>query len=410
MISCAKERPYLSGHIKRAHDAVMVPCDPYGLGKFHTCLVFSAAFRESLYVFDATAGEMVLAPMSYFPLKIKVGRLTDHLVIVMSEEKRFPWMFALDHAKALVFPVRLFPDGKMRSFSEPESQALPKAPFKMAVLDVAGKLIGIATLPNEGGIELWAFERETGKINSTIAAKAIKVGTRPTHVEIDRDRKVAVISDEGEKNIHVLDLANIDDVLTKGSAPSLKTISVDMPMERVYLSRRDFGAGSQLYAIGLSVSGNDITLVNIDGSAKEASITLAEYPMAAYFPDDKSDPCCEGIKHWFSVATIKGNLIYVVVKRENAAVKLEKSTVVELTSENNLSLSKLSVCKILGGYVEPDSSVDRENICPRHRQSFIIVFYGNSRSYLNTESVEVEANSYMCEGEGTASRFGFKPN
>ncbi len=408
--ACAKDRPFLSGHVRRAHDAIMVPCDPYGLGKNHTCIVFSAAFRENLYVYNATAGEMVLSPMGYFPLKVRVGRSTDHLFPVVSADPKVPFMYALDHNEGLLYPIRLFATDTARSFEEPKSVQFTKAPHKMAAVDVTDKIIGIGTYPDDGSIEIFGFEKTTGRRDPKIASKTVKVGVKPNYIEIDHDRKVAVISDQQDRNIHVLDLANIDDVLMKGAAHTIKTIAVPRAIDRIYLSQRDFGAGPQLYAVLLAAIGNDVAVINVDKQRLEGNVILSEYPMAAYFPDNKSATCCSGKRNWFSVATIKGDLHYIVINNESGGLRLEKSTVVEMTSEDNLVLGKLHVRKIVGGYVEPDSSIDRELLCSSNRYSFYISSYGNSRSYLNTETVEQEAHGYSCEGEASASRFGYKAN
>ncbi len=408
LFSCAKERPYLSGHIKRAADAVMVPCDPYGLNKLHTCIVFAAAFRENLYVFDASAGEMVL--MNYFPLKIRVGRVTDELVTVVSKEARTPFLLAVDHASAKVYPVRLFPTDKEKSFSTPQPTQLAKNPFAMAAMEASNKIIGLLTYPNDGGINIVAFNQNTGAVDETITAKSIKFGTKPSHVAIDRQRKVAVFSDAQESNLHVLDLSNIEDVLTAGAAHTVKSIPLKVPADRFQLSIRDFGAGSHVYAAVMNLSGNDIELVNIDSAKSEATVTMSEYPTALYFPDQQSATCCSNKPAWFSVVTIKGKLDYIVInKNDHGALALEKfTTTTDLTSENNLSLGKLFVRKIIGGYVEPDKSADQEKLCANNRQTFYIAAYGNSRSYLHVEPVEVEAHAYSCEGDASAMRFGVR--
>jgi hypothetical protein len=155
--------------------------------------------------------------------------------------------------------------------------------------------------------------------------------------------------------------------------------------------------------------GNDIALVDIDDQSVEGQISLGDYPMAAYFPGPGSATCCSHNANWFSVVSVKGVLDYVLINHENGALKLEKSTTTELTSENSLSLSKLLVRKIIGGLVEQDKSVDREPLCSNMRQTFYIAFFGNSRSYLNVEPVEVEdAHAYSCEGDRSPSPFGYK--
>lgn len=406
--SCAKERPYLSGHVKRASDAIMVPCDPYGLGNNHQCVVFAASFREHLYAYNATAGEMVLAPMGYFPLKIRVGTATDLLVPVTSADPRVPFMFALDHGDGKLYPIRLFPADNEASFSTSKPVQLTKTPLNMAALDVADKIITFGTHPDDGAIEILAFDKKTGQRESKHAPITIKVGTRPHHVQIDSDRKVAVFSDEKSNALHVLDLSNIDDVVTKAALHKIKSITLARPIDRLYLSTRDFGTGAHLYAMVLSTTGNDVALVDIDGAKLEAELKLDEFPMAGYFPDEKCSTCCSGKKNWFSVVTVKGNLNYIVISQNGLGFSLEKSTVVELTSENNLSLSKLHVRKIIGGHIPRDTSIDREVLCSSDRQVFYISSFGASRSYLNIEPVEVEAHGYSCEGEASASRFGYK--
>jgi hypothetical protein len=407
-VSCAKDSPYLSGHIRRVHDAVLTTCDPYNLGVVHSCVVFSSAFKESLYMYDATASEMVLSPMTYFPLKVKVGKATDQLVSVVSDNKQFPILLAVDQAEPSLYAVRLFPsDNKsQRSFETPKKYSLDKAPHYMAAVEVNDAIIAIMTYPLQGQIKAVMLNKETGAIDAA-TQKTINIGVKPARVVIDSKKTKAVISDEGDTNLHILDLANITDVLTKGAAEVTDTIAVGGPTKQIYLSRRDFGGGVQSYALVFKSSGKEINLVNIDSKHVE-SLSVKEDPIAAYFPDLQSDACCKGNKKWLSVASIKGTLTYYSIIAAGGGAKLEKLSTVDLTSENNLALSKIHIKKILGGSIEVDPKLEREKLCSSNRETFYISSYGNRRSYLDSEPHEEEAHGYSCEGEETASRFGFK--
>lgn len=406
-LSCAKDSPFLSGHIRRAHDAVMTTCDPYNRGDIHSCVIFSAAFKESLYIYDATAGEMVLSPIKYFPLKVKVGRATDKLVRVVSDNKQFPLMLAVDK-EASIYAVRLFPssDNKVNSFATPKKYDLDKTPYQMAAADIDNKIVAILTYPEDGRIKLMLLDPQTGSPD-IVAQKSITLGSKPSHVVIDAKRSKAVISDEGSTALRVMDLANIIDVLTKGAALVVDSIPIATQSEQIYLSHRDLGDGEYLYALVFASAGKDIKLVNINNK-NLTSFTLAEEPMAAYFPDSKSEKCCKDNKQWLSVASIKGKLSYLSLSATAGALKLEKISTMDLTSESNLALSKLHIKKIIGGSIEVDSKIDRERLCSSNRMTFYVASYANKRSHLDTEPYEVEAHGYSCEGEDSASRFGFK--
>lgn len=411
LCSCVDERPYLYGHIRRAHDALMVPCDPYNLDVLHTCVVFSAAFQEALYVYDATAGEMVLSPMAYFPLKVKVGRVTDDLVAVISKNPKFPWMLALDHAEPAVYPVRLFPktDKKELSFITPQPQNLDDKPFKIAALEKNNEIILVQTYPDKQQIGLSSLD-QAGQRKQ--ALKLVAVAGNPNYIDIDKDG-TAVITDKGSNNIYAVDLAaaDIDGFFSDTAALAIVSVDVKMKTDRIYLSQRDFGAGSHLYALVFEAAGNKIKLIDVTNKAEAATYEVAEAPVAGYFPDQQSDPCCGGKKHWLSVVTIKGNLYYFPIEYTAGppeALALKKPTKVKLTSEANLALKKLEIKKILGGKVEQDSLIKREKICPNHRQSFYIAAFGSGRSYRGHSSVEQEAHGFSCEGESTASLLGSK--
>ncbi|HXW53078.1 MAG TPA: hypothetical protein VEL47_03120 [Myxococcota bacterium] len=407
LISCGKDRPYLSGHVRRAFDAVLTTCDPYDLGSIQSCVVFSSAFRESLYVYNATAGEMVLGPIGYLPLKIKVGRSTDQLVTVVSENTRFPFMFALDRAQAEYFPIRLFPssDKKVRSFSEPKPVKLHRPPSHMAAVEVGGKIIAVGTYPKEHRIDFFAINPETGGLDQTIAPVSVDVlGKSPRRVVIAKN-KVAVITDEANNSLLVLDLAYALGSLTAGEKPTLNEIDINMPSNQLYLSQRDFGFGMELFAVVFRAVSKEVKLVNITKRKVEGSYSFDSNPVAGYFPDKDSDLCCSDIKNWFSVVTIKGDLHYMAVKADKGNITLEKALTVDLTETSNLALGKLYVTQILGGAIERDPK--KESLCKNNRETFFITSYANSRSYAATEPVEVEGHGYSCEGDGTASRFGY---
>lgn len=403
--SCAKERPYLTGHIKRAHDAVMVDCDPYNLGATHTCVVFASAFQDCLYVLDASASEIVLSDMAFFPLRVAVGPSTDQLVKIVSD-KQMPWMFAVDRATPAFYSVRLFPDADVKSFTEPEKHNLSTTPQHVAAFDAGTHIVMISVFSLEKRIELLAIDKITAAPDQSLKPVSITVGDKPKGIEIDKDRKVAVITDEGQELIHVLDLANINDLLQGASSATISTVDIAMKSDHLYLSRRDFGQGNKLYALIFDASINDIKLVNIDDKKVESSLSFDEHLLSGYFPDQGSATCCGQEKNWLAVASIKGNFTYVTIK-PGATLTLEKNNTVELPAEANLQLNKIHVRKIVGGYVVPDPNIKRENLCKTNRQTFFIGSYANSRTYRDTEPVEVDPHGQSCEGENP-SRLGQK--
>lgn len=409
--SCAKERPYLSGHVRRAHDAVMVSCDPYNQGELHTCAVISSAIKQALYVYDATLGEMVLSPIPYLPLKIAVGPATDELVAVSSNDPRFPFMIALDKAAQSIFSVRLFPseDKKQLSFVSPERQVLTKSPDHAAAFEASGKIIVMMSFPKEGTVELHTMRKDTGAIDATVKPTVIKIGTAPSFIAIDSEQKAAVITDLKEQNLHVIDLATIDKVLANTDKPKISSINTFAKADSLLLARRDLGAGKNLYALTLHTGQREARLVDIHGENLVGIKTFTDFPTAAYFPDEKSASCCGGKQHWFSVATIQGNLIYVTIDMTAGQATLKDETPIDLLSESNLDLSTIQVKKIVGGTVHPNKDGKREDLCSSHRQVFYFSAYGSSRPVTRySEAYEVEAHAYSCEGDRSVSRFGFK--
>jgi hypothetical protein len=353
---------------------------------------------------------MVLAPNAYTPLKVRVGPTTDDLVAIISQDKQFPFMLAMDRADASIYPIRLFPssDGKELSFHNTVPIKLQSSPFKMAALDDGDQIFVIYTLPSESRIEIRALDHETMELKTSVPARSIALGHKPSHVVIDDQMKKAIISDEGENNIHVLSLGNIKDVLTTSASPQIEHIDVGMKTDKLYLSRRDFGQNERLYAMSFGASGNAIKLMDMDDGAVKGEISLKEPPLAGYFPDAGSDTCCGGIRSWFSIGSILGNLFYIAIESSGSDLVLKEMTEVDLKSNTNLALSRLYIKKIVGGAILEDPGLKLEKICPKNRQTFYISGYGSSRPYLEGEVVEVEAHGYSCEGENTATRFGIK--
>lgn len=406
-VSCAQEHPFLSGHIRRATDAFLAPCDPYNKGAHHSCLIFSSASRDSLYAYDATAGELVLAPNGFFPLKIKAGAAVDTLANVLSTNDKFPYFLALDRAKPSMNVYRLFPaaDGS-KSFAAPAVYPIDKSPYHLAALEQNGEIFLLMTFPDEGLIKVVVLDKDSGKPHDSYQ-RAISIGTRPSRIAIDYQRTKAVITDEGENNIHTLDVTTIADVVKNGASPLIEAIALGMTGEQVFLAHRDFGEGLHVYALIFNAHDKDIRLLNVDTKIW-ISHTLPEEPMAGYLPDQDSSSCCKDTKHWISLVTLKGNLHYLSINQQSGGLALASATTVDLTSEDNLSLSRVHIRKIVGGAILKDKSLKKESICASHRQTFYISSFGSRKSYLNMEPLEVEAHGYSCEGESSASRFGFK--
>src|SRR5579871_1765880 len=368
--SCANDRPFLAGHIRRAYDAILTTCEPYNSGRMHSCVIFSSAFQESLYVYDATAAEMVLAPNPYFPLKNKVGPSTDELVSVVTDNKRFPFFLAVDRASSHYFPIRLFPQVTNMSFQETKPERLFSKPHRMAAVDMGDRVMVMATFPDVHQIGLFAIDKETGKIDDTLLPLIFDVpGRSPNRVVIDKGNR-AVISDKEAKDLLVIDVTSAYDGLKKRVAPKVKPLNIDMTSDRLYLSRRDLGNGVELYAVVMSAFGKEVKLVNIDREEVQSSLLLSFIPTAGYFPDKNSDECCNGVKNWFSVVSIKGELQYISIKNSQGSITLDKSDRVDLTLESNLAVNKVHIVKILGGAIERDPAVKKEALCPGSREVF----------------------------------------
>ncbi|HXW60948.1 MAG TPA: hypothetical protein VEK06_05385, partial [Myxococcota bacterium] len=229
---CADEKPFLTGYIKRAFDAAMMPCDPYNKGDLHTCVVFSSAFNQSLIIYDATVEELVLAPMRYFPLKVKVGPATNALAKVKNTEEKFPYFLALDPVLPSLYVVRAFPGENKKSFETPLKQSLPTMatkPYKIAAMLSENHVVLIVSYPDSASVQIIGLDAKSGLIDSALS-KAVNIGTKPSHIEIVDER--ALISDSGSNEIHAIDLRDIEDVW-QGKKPLLtKSHNIGMKSDR----------------------------------------------------------------------------------------------------------------------------------------------------------------------------------
>ncbi|USN49945.1 MAG: hypothetical protein H6731_06610 [Myxococcales bacterium] len=417
LTGCADKGAYLSGHIRRASDAIMTNCDPYNQGVEHSCIVYSASFRGKLLIYDATTESTVFAP-NYFPLAVKVGSSSNNLAVVKSPNKKFPYFFVLDRARPGLFIVRTFPssDGKTQSFSTPHFVQLKKKYYKMAAFEHGTMAVVLLSDPNESSIDIIAFDKVTGQAKGQI--QKIAVGVKPSHIEIDENASKAVISDEDSQNIAVVNLANIDRVLGGSQQTQINMLNVGMMTDRIFLSSRDFGFGKKIYLIAINAIKDEIALANISDMKVETRFQLKEYPEAIYFPDSKSESCCGGKKNWLAVAGVNGSLYYLAVNKEGGSLSLkQESEVVDLKSKHNMFLSFLQIGKIIGGTVIQDSSIDKKTHCPNNRRMFIVSHYGSDkpslierdrRTSFQPLSVEVEGQGEGCEGSNSFARLGFK--
>lgn len=414
---CADDQPFMTGYIKRAFDAVMTPCDPYNKGALHTCVVFSSAFQNSLIVYDATAEELVLSPMRYFPLRGKVGPATDTLVTVQGAGERFPYLLALDPVEEALYVVRSFPseDKKELSFQTPVKQELPKLtgkPYKMGALLSQDSIAVIISYPDAGSVQILSLDAKSGLIESA-KTKTLSVGSRPGHIALVE--KQALVSDQGADALHLIDLNEIEAVWQGSKALAAQSFAVGMKTNRVYAQARDFGQGLKSYAALLENGANELKLFNISDTKLEASLTLSNHPEALYFPDLKSEPCCDGEKNWLAAVGTTGHLMHIAVKENGGKLELAELRTTDLTSEKNMSLSQLTVQKIIGGQVIFDPSLKRDKQCPPHsRRMFFISSYARDKPYfddlIGSGGNEVEAQGQTCEGETSASRLGTVDN
>jgi hypothetical protein len=398
ILSCASDRPFLTGFIRRATDAILIPCDPYNQGKEHSCVVYASEFNQRLLVYDATAEEMVLSRIGYFPLFIAVGPTTDELTPVLSADKKFPFFLALDSGEKSLYIVSSFPQGSKQSFQTPTKLSLTENYSHMAAFDDGQRIVLFLSKPDSGEVVIKALKRSDGSFDKTFQKISVKVGVSPSHVAIDDERKHVIVTDEGGKNIYVFDTENLN------KAPT--AIAINSPSNVISLAKRDFGAGEKLYALLKSAAEKKVILANISDAKREYSIDIDSFPAAVYLPDLGSKSCCSGEKNWFAVADIKGNLLRYSARAENP-FKIEKLATIDMTSIKNLNLETFFVKKIIGGKILSDASLDQKPVCPSERRMFFVAAYGSSkRSELITESYEVEAQAYACEGEDGLSRLG----
>jgi hypothetical protein len=414
LTGCPDDQPYLSGHIRRASDAIMLSCDPYNNNALHTCVVYASAFLQKLVIYDATTEEMVLSPIGYFPLNVKVGTSTNKLARVHSDDKRFPYFLALNQATPAIYATQAFPSGTHKSFEIPKEQLLTFSdkPYNFAAWQGTSHVYVLVTYRDTPAVGLFALNAKTGLLDPQKKPKKFSLGQRPSHIEIDHQRKFALISDESDAVIHRLDIttAAIDSIFA-GKLPPVNEIKIDTPTNKIYLQNRDFGFGNHNYLAALKAAGKELLLINIDTKKTETKKTLSDHPQAAYFPDAQSNACCNNQeKNWLAVADISGHLSNFIIKKSAKSLSLEEASKEDLLSEQNLALSQIELATIIGGHVEFDPNLKRPQSCTNNRKMFYVASFGSSRprTWTAAEAVEEEAQAYSCEGDGTATRFGYK--
>ena len=426
-LSCADDRPFLQNNIKRASDAILIPCDPYGLSVAHSCIIFASTFARKLVVFDATSNEMVLAPNAYFPLPIKVGPATHRLAKITSEQENFPYFLALDQALPALYAVQAFPDKtkKRLSFITPQEQKLDQnfRPFHLAAWQGDDHVYVLLSFRDDKSIGILALDPQTGIIDPKVQPQKIDLGEKPSHIVIDEDRKFALISDQEKHVLHKLDLSNVKNILINPAHAQKSEINIGMPADKIYLQKRDFGEGLKSYAIAFKAGDKELKLINITDDKISSTKKLDTPLQVAYFPDEKSASCCEkkaqsdpsfNNRHWIALADIKGRLTYYLIKntKNNLKIKANSDEVVNLLDEKNFALGQLMLTSIIGGQVLVDPALKNSDNCAKKnmRKMFFIANFATARvrSWTNADAapVEEEAQGYSCEGEVGVTRFG----
>lgn len=404
LTNCADDKPYLDGFIKRASDAIITSCDPYNRGDDHTCVVYASAYAGKLFVFDATLEEMVLSDMGYLPLSVKVGGGVSELSHVHSSAPKFPYFFALDSGAPGLYVVRAFPDAasKERSFSKPHFYALPEMANKITAFDDGNTVYVVLTHSLDGAVSLVSFDRNSGEKK---AFKKFKLGITPNQIALTPDRKKAIIADQTDRNIFILELSNSASIINKNEAPISVSVDIGMSSDQLVVAKRDFGNGLKNYALALNTTNRQLKIVSLDEKKVIATHTLQSYPMAMYLPDTDEISCCKDQQQWFAVASLNGSLSYLTIK--NGSIKEQES--IDLLSKHNMALSIVHVKKIIGGSIKQDASLKQKVQCSKNRKMFFIASYGmDKRNPVTEESFEVEAQGTACEGASSVARLGYK--
>lgn len=391
LCGCGKDNPFFSGYLNRVHDAALVSCDPYNLKEGHSCLVIANAYASSLYVYDATVGELVLAPNNHFPLKIKTSA---HQLIPIKADKDPKILLALE--SEYLRAIRLMGDEHKPSFSEPEKYPLDDAILSMAAALFADKIIALAIVKQE--VKVMMLDPENGAIDKTLS-RSIKIGKKPRHIVIDDHRTKAMLIDDEDAALYSIDLANIIDVINNTASPIITNIALSHPQHKIVASH--YTKSNKLYA--LTSSGKDITIIDV-GNNTHASLALDEEISALYLPSDGHNPY-EGHEHWAMAVSVKGSWYYFAIN-DDPSLALTKIKSIDLTKEENLSVNSIMIHKIIGGAIIKDSSINKKPLCDNYRQVFFLSAFASQRINNKTPSEEIEGSSLACEGSDIISRFG----
>jgi len=318
--------------------------------------------------------------------------------------KDSPWLFAYDKSGVL-YRVRMFPsaDGLEKSLVNQEPQILNKRPKNMALNFYKNKILAVMSFPDEQAIGVMSIDYQTGLIDRPI--KTMKLGVKPSQVGFIAD--MAVISDEGENSIHVFKINQIFSFLTENQEAKPINISVGWESGRIFLADKDLENGIKPYALVFEALGRKGALIDLKAGKVISNFTTKDFITAAYFPDLNSRSFAENKnwKNWLALVDDKGQLEHYEITKENGSFVLKKISSVDLLSDENLDLNSLLVLKILGGTIKPDGQKKDEKTCQDNREVFFIAS-GNSRAYLGTDSLEVEAHGHACENEKSVSRLG----
>lgn len=361
-IGCGDDDVYLHGYLKRISDAVVTPCDPYGLGKDHTCIVIAKANEPHLLIYDATARELVLSSNPYDPLKINVP-IGTKLAIAENDDNKSAFILGLNSHTESLFLIRRFLDQEKRkkTFSTPIKINIEKGAYDIKSFLTEDNLVALISYPQKNLLRIYLMDPLTGEKKSE---KSFDI-EEPRKIAIAKQASHAVIS---HRNSNKISKISIEDILSNKTS---NILTIDMPtiIDKIYIDKDK--------SLALSLTSNEIYLIDTENFRLEKTYSSTEKILSALILEKE-----------IFLATIGGK-----IKRLNSL--LEDKKIIDLKNEKNLAFTNIHIAKLLFAKVIEDGKIKTKKRC--ENQIFII------SAYAEYDGQQIEGQSYFCKNENTAN-------
>jgi hypothetical protein len=382
--------PVLPGDLGKMTDGVLVPCEPIA-GQQRSCLVLANPNNENIKVFDATTRQFLPAPRGYTQLGIPVGVRTSRL----ASAPGLDFVLALDVVNDTVYRIRTRGDTPQTpTFAVAAEFKAPANALNFALAkvgnDSAYSLIYV--LPTS--LRVSPIDNTTALQNmSSLSSFDIQFSHPISTIAVDHESGYLAVAfrDDGTFNPGPKSVAFIKlESITPGISESDFTqIYMKGFLSHLRLGTLRFDEKTIPFAFGIRSDAledeneeenkYELVATRLDfPGANPVATKFAFLPTALYVPPLDSKPCCDGLKRWVAVMTVRGSFHYITLKdlvsdHENP-IGLVSSQTLQLSDDTSLGSQAVFPTAIFGGQVVLPPGTQANDEGPNCQNRIFITF------------------------------------